>query len=62
MILYSNKAFMNFQDVPNSHVPAINLLEFVVHALSIRYDSRENLQSMPVNAIVYLQEILSICW
>ena len=35
-IFYSNKVLMSFHhDAPNSHVPAINLLEFLVHALSI---------------------------
>ena len=42
-ISYSKKALMNFRhDAPNSHVPAINPLEFLVHALSITsYDSRQ---------------------
>ena len=32
----SNKALMNFhRDSPNSYVPANNLLEFLIHALSI---------------------------
>ena len=35
MISYSNKALMNIHhDAPNSHVPGINFLEFLVHALS----------------------------
>ena len=35
-ISYSNKALMNIHhDAPNSHVPGINFLEFLVHALSI---------------------------
>ena len=41
----SNKALMNFHyDGTNSHVPAVNLLEFLVHALSITsYHSRERI-------------------
>ena len=40
--LYSNKALMNFQQGAwNGHVPAINLLQFFVHSLSITsYHSR----------------------
>ena len=35
-ISYSDKALMNFHhDVPNSHVPDINFLGFLVHALSV---------------------------
>ena len=35
-ISYSNKTLMRFRrDAPNSHVPGINFLEFLVHALSI---------------------------
>ena len=49
-ISYSNKALMNFHhDAPNNHVPAINLLEFLVHALSIT-----SYHSTPVKAILYL--------
>ena len=38
----SNKASMNYiHDAPNSHVSAINLLELLIHVLSIsRYQSR----------------------
>ena len=49
-ISYSNKALMNFHhDALNNHVPAINLLEFLVHALSIT-----SYHSTPVKAILYL--------
>ena len=35
-ISYSNKALMNIHhDAPNSYVPGINFLEFLVHAFSI---------------------------
>ena len=66
MISCSNKALMNFHhNAPNSHVPAINLFEFLVYAFSITsYHNRYlvNLQSMPVKATLYPQKILSIYW
>ena len=50
-------------DAPNSHIPAINLLEFLVHALSITLSYQiANLQSMDLKVILYLQKILSIYW
>ena len=42
-ISYINKVLTQ-HDAPNSHVPAINLLEFLVHAVSIKsYHSRQQI-------------------
>ena len=61
----SNKVLMNIHhDAPNSHIPGINFLQFLVHALSSNklWYLIVILEIMPVKAILYLQKIISIYW
>ena len=65
-ISYSNKTLVNFhRDAPNSHVWSINLLEFLVHGLSITSYS-ESLKyaskSHTVCAENYLYLLVSNTW
>ena len=66
-ISYSNKALMNIHhDSPNSHVPGINLLEFLVDALSItsyHSESAKNVcKSHTVSVEKYLYLLVSNTW
>ena len=60
-ISYSNKVLRTFRHgTLNSHVPGINFLEFLLHALSIKSYHNWYWQSTLVNTMLYLQKIPSI--
>ena len=60
-ISYSNKVLRTFRHgTLNSHVPGIDFLEFLLHALSIKSYHNWYWQSTLVNTMLYLQKIPSI--